>query len=140
LLCWTTTKEIVAVLHIEPKARIWTDDGLTVTQEFECTIEAERWFFSWKTAQGEDLRIPSRKEWKWESDDERFYVVTLDVESKILDDGRLMLEGINLFHIEPVFDLNDLADYASKHISTRTKKLERPEFDPRNGSQEGRYD
>jgi hypothetical protein len=65
-------KEIVAVLHIEPKARIWTDDGLTVTQEFECTIEAVRWFFSWKTTQGEDLRIPSRKDWKWESDDERF--------------------------------------------------------------------
>jgi hypothetical protein len=77
-----------------------------------------------EAAIGEGLRILPRKDWKWGSEEDRFYVVILGVEIKILDDGRLVLNRIDLFQIGPVLDLNDLCrlcSYKSLEISDQCR-------------------
>jgi hypothetical protein len=123
-------KEIVAILQIEPKERTWTDDERTVRQAFECTIEAERWVFSWEAARGEDLRIPPRKEWEWTSEGDRYYLVNLDVEMNASQDGRLVFDEITVFDIKPIFEFGFLAEHSYGHVGSELKKLKRPVFGP----------
>jgi hypothetical protein len=124
-------RQVTAILKIEPKGWESSPDEDRVRQEFHCTIEARCWWFLCESSSIEELRIPPREKWEWQSEDKKYYIVNLDIEMVWTAEDALVMEAITIFGIEPVDDdLDPDEERVRDHIGEGLRNLKGPVFSP----------